>query len=124
MLQAWRVAHPPVRGLNCIFSRPLVHVGFLKSWLAGGFNDKVVRRVVEIVKSCKAGQDKLRIYITGKLPLVTTTHRTGRGVQKPGVVNIYPSQSKHPNTALDNWMAQDQQPGLHAADVQFTAKTH
>ncbi|KAA6428561.1 MAG: hypothetical protein FRX49_01437 [Trebouxia sp. A1-2] len=34
-LQAWRVAHPPVRGHNWLFSRPLVHLGFLRSWLAG-----------------------------------------------------------------------------------------
>ena len=64
--QAWRVAHPPARGLNCIFSRPLVHVGFLRSWLAGDFNKKVVSRVMEIAKSCTPGQDKLRVYITGK----------------------------------------------------------
>ena len=66
ILQAWRVPHPPARGLNCIFSRPLVHVGFLKSWLAGGFNKKVVSRVMEIAKSCNSGQDKLQVYVTGK----------------------------------------------------------
>lgn len=66
ILQAWRVAHPPARGLNCIFSRRLVHVGFLNSWLAGGFNKKVVSRVMEIAKSCNSGQNKLQIYITGK----------------------------------------------------------
>ena len=100
MLQAWRVAHPPKRGLNCIFSRPLVHVGFLKSWLAGGFNDKVVSRVVEIVKSCNPGQDSLCIYITGKLHLMQKPHSRrageGGGCSEMWGGNSSVPQAKHP----------------------------
>ncbi|KAA6428794.1 MAG: hypothetical protein FRX49_01669 [Trebouxia sp. A1-2] len=64
-LQAWRVAHPPVRGHLIFFSRPLVHVGFLQSWLAGGFNTKVIKRIMEMVDRRQPGSDKLKIIITG-----------------------------------------------------------
>ena len=70
-LQAWRVPHPPVRGHPWLFTRPLVHVGFLKSWLAGGFNTKVVARVMHLVTARPplapglAQGKPLRIYITG-----------------------------------------------------------
>ncbi|KAL0038251.1 hypothetical protein WJX79_010181 [Trebouxia sp. C0005] len=64
-LQAWRVAHPPARGHNWLFSRPLVHLGFLRSWLAGAFNDKVVNRTMEVVNSRKPASGKLQILITG-----------------------------------------------------------
>ena len=65
LLQAWRVAHPPVRGHNFFFSWPLVHKGFLTSWLAGGFNEKVVNRTLEHVSRFKAGSESPKIYITG-----------------------------------------------------------
>ncbi|DBA85888.1 TPA: hypothetical protein ACH3X1_005433 [Trebouxia sp. C0004] len=52
-LQAWRIAHPPRRGRTWLGTRPLVHVGFLKSWLAGGLKVKVVNRVLEAVQQCK-----------------------------------------------------------------------
>ncbi len=66
-LQVWRVAHPPVRGHHWMFTRPLVHVGFLKSWLAGGLNDKVVGRVMQLVHTRPAGlhAKPLKIYVTG-----------------------------------------------------------
>ena len=67
MVQAWRVAHPPVRGYNWMFSRPLVHVGFLRSWLAGAFNNKVVDRTMEVVNSRKPASGKLQILITGRI---------------------------------------------------------
>ena len=69
MVQAWRVAHPPVRGYNWMFSRPLVHVGFLRSWLAGAFNNKVVDRTMEVVNSRKPASGKLQILITGRISL-------------------------------------------------------
>ncbi len=47
-----------------------MHVGFLKSWLVGGFNEKVVSRIIEIANSRKPSSDKLQIYITGESPLV------------------------------------------------------
>ncbi len=66
-LQVWRVAHPPVRGHHWMFTRPLVHVGFLKSWLAGGLNDKVVGRIMQLVHARPAGPHArpLKIYVTG-----------------------------------------------------------
>ena len=60
------MAHPPIRGHNCIFTRPLVHVGFLQSWLAGGFNEKVLNRIMELVDSLKPGTRKLEIIVTGE----------------------------------------------------------
>jgi len=50
-----------------MFTRPLVHVGFLKSWLAGGLNDKVVGRVMQLVHTRPAGlhAKPLKIYVTG-----------------------------------------------------------
>ena len=38
MRQAWRVAHPPARGHWWLASRPLVHHGFYRSWVASGLN--------------------------------------------------------------------------------------
>ncbi|KAL0026556.1 hypothetical protein WJX77_006522 [Trebouxia sp. C0004] len=64
-LQAWRVAHPPLRGRTWCCSRPLVHVGFMKSWLAGNFNQKIVHRVMDLVHTCQPGTNKLKIYVTG-----------------------------------------------------------
>ena len=40
----------------------------MKSWLAGGFNSKVISRVMEIANSRKVSPDKLKIYVTG-MPL-------------------------------------------------------
>ncbi len=42
-----------------------MHVGFLQSWLAGGFNEKVVNRIMEMVNRRQPSPDKLKIYITG-----------------------------------------------------------
>ncbi|DBB01839.1 TPA: hypothetical protein ACH3X1_000447 [Trebouxia sp. C0004] len=66
-MQVWRVAHPPVRGHHWMFTRPLVHVGFLKSWLAGGLNHKVVGRIMQLVHARLAGlyAKPLKIYVTG-----------------------------------------------------------
>ena len=64
-VQAWRVPHPPVRGHRLCATQPLVHKGFLKCWQAGGFNHKVIKRIMELVQSSKPGSDKLKIYVTG-----------------------------------------------------------
>ncbi|KAL0050321.1 hypothetical protein WJX82_008957 [Trebouxia sp. C0006] len=67
-LQAWRIAHPPMRGTNWLGTRPLVHVGFLKSWLAGGLKHKVVSHILEAVRQCKqeSGSDQpVKIFVTG-----------------------------------------------------------
>ncbi len=44
----------------------MVHVGFMKSWLAGGFNFKVLNRIMQLVNSCKAGAGKRKILVTGE----------------------------------------------------------
>ena len=37
----------------------------MKSWLAGGFNTKVINRIMELVNSQRPGSEKLKILITG-----------------------------------------------------------
>lgn len=72
--QAWRIAHPPVRGQACLGTRPLVHVGFLKSWLAGGLKLKVVNKVLEAVQQCRQQSKSDRpvtVLVTGE---VADTH--------------------------------------------------
>ncbi|KAA6429424.1 MAG: hypothetical protein FRX49_00818 [Trebouxia sp. A1-2] len=67
-LQAWRIAHPPMRGTNWLGTRPLVHVGFLKSWLAGGLKHKVVSHILEAVRQCKQesrSDQPVKIFVTG-----------------------------------------------------------
>ena len=66
-VQAWRVAHPPVRGHTLCGTRPLVHGGFMKSWLAGGFNTKVITRVMDLVNMRKPATEPMQIYVAGKL---------------------------------------------------------
>ena len=68
--QAWRIAHPPVRGQTWLGTRPLVHVGFLKSWLAGGLKLKVVNKVLEAVQQCKQRSNSDRpvtVLVTGEV---------------------------------------------------------
>ena len=64
-VQAWRVAHPPARGHRFWGTQPLVHVGFMKSWLAGGFNQKVITRIMELVLSSTTSSQIIKIHITG-----------------------------------------------------------
>ena len=49
---------PPTRAHKLMGTRPLVHVGFMKSWLAGGFNLKVLNRVMQLIS---ARQDASRM---------------------------------------------------------------
>jgi hypothetical protein len=49
LLQAWQVPHPPKRGSGFCNDRPAVHKGFLQSYTANGFNQRIVDRVAEIV---------------------------------------------------------------------------
>lgn len=69
-LQAWRIAHPPARGSRLLCTCPLVHVGFLKSWLAGGLNLKVITAVLEAVQHCRNLQspaNQITVFVTGQL---------------------------------------------------------
>ena len=58
-----------MRGQTFLGTRPLVHVGFLKCWLAGGLNVKVVTAVTEAVQHCKqqskSGQP-VTVLVTGR----------------------------------------------------------
>eukprot|EP00208_Stichococcus_sp_RCC1054_P005346 CAMPEP_0206142186 /NCGR_PEP_ID=MMETSP1473-20131121/15880_1 /ASSEMBLY_ACC=CAM_ASM_001109 /TAXON_ID=1461547 /ORGANISM="Stichococcus sp, Strain RCC1054" /LENGTH=1445 /DNA_ID=CAMNT_0053537075 /DNA_START=238 /DNA_END=4575 /DNA_ORIENTATION=- len=49
-LQTWMHEHPPRRGRGTFFygSRPCVHNGFLRSWLANGLQSRVLQRIEEI----------------------------------------------------------------------------
>ncbi len=61
-------------------SQPLVHVGFMKTWLAGNLNLKLIDRIMEIVQSWKAEHDPSqapKIYITGKPFACAMTHAFG-----------------------------------------------
>ena len=61
-----------MRGNKWLGTRPLVLVGFLKSWLAGGLNHKVVNHVLEAVRQCKQQsklQHPVRVFVTGGLPV-------------------------------------------------------
>ena len=69
-MQAWRIPHPPVRGSSCLCTRPLVHHGFIKSWLSGGFNIKVLNHIMSIVDGwSRIGIDNTprhQIFVTGE----------------------------------------------------------
>ena len=55
-----------MRGQTLLRTRPLVHVGFLKSWLAGGLNEKVLARIMQLVMASPAGNTQcLKIQVTG-----------------------------------------------------------
>ena len=52
-------------------ARPLVHVGFLKSWLAGGLNEKVVTAVLKAVQQCRTRlglSHAITVSVTGQQP--------------------------------------------------------
>ena len=50
-------------------TRPLVHVGFLKSWLAGGLDQKVISAVRRAVQQCREKlhpAEKITVFVTGE----------------------------------------------------------
>lgn len=57
-----------MRGQTLLGTRPLVHVGFLKSWLAGGLKIKVVNLILEAVQQCKQrskSEQPVTVFVTG-----------------------------------------------------------
>lgn len=56
-VQAWQAAHPSFCGRGggggggSFRRRPAVHNGFLKSYIANGFNERIVSKVVDVVRS-------------------------------------------------------------------------
>lgn len=67
LLQVLRQRHhslPP--GHFWLGQQPLVHGGFLQSWLSGGLNLAVLRRVRQIVQDSACGIKDFKVYATGK----------------------------------------------------------
>ncbi|CAL8466201.1 g5737 [Coccomyxa elongata] len=62
-VQAWRTVHPPPRGRWG--RRPLVHVGFLRSWLRNGLDMRVKSRVMEIIQSPDFHPTFAHVVVTG-----------------------------------------------------------
>lgn len=54
--QIWRTDHPPARGSLLMHSRPVVHSGFLRCWLADGLQQRVIQRVLEVAAAWQAAQ--------------------------------------------------------------------
>ena len=48
------------------FARPLVHGGFLQSWLSDGLNARVLERVRAIVADSTVDRDEFKIFVTGE----------------------------------------------------------
>ncbi len=63
--QMWRVPHPPARGSRMLSTRPYVHAGFLRSWTAQGFSDRLTARVRDIVAAMPLKGRRARVYVTG-----------------------------------------------------------
>ena len=63
--QAWQVAHPPIRGRLCNFTRPQVHRGFLSSWRSGGFNERIVEHIRGLIAADGLDVSLMRCVVTG-----------------------------------------------------------
>ena len=61
--QAWRTPHPPERGNWWLGQQPLVHTGFLHSWVVNGLNRRVLDKLQSIVAA--GGSRPWRIITTG-----------------------------------------------------------
>lgn len=55
---------------------PLIHGGFLKSWLSSGLHKTVVARVRSVVSKSTVQKADFRIYVTGKIwiPSLSLVH--------------------------------------------------
>ncbi|KAK9902208.1 hypothetical protein WJX75_007799 [Coccomyxa subellipsoidea] len=62
-VQAWRAVHPPKRGRWG--RRPLVHVGFLKSWTQNGLDIRLIARIREIIQGPDFSPTDAFVAITG-----------------------------------------------------------
>ncbi len=63
--QAWYAAHPPKRGSWWKGTRPFVHRGFLRTWVANGLNRKIVDRMLRAVERMQDSPGKVKLYVTG-----------------------------------------------------------
>ena len=86
--QAWYATHPPKRGEWWMGTRPYVHQGFLKSWVANGLNKRIVERCVLAVKRMQAQAygAPIKLYITGAIC-------TGKGYTSAISGMLMPSRS-------------------------------
>lgn len=57
--------HSPKRGSALLCSRPRVHAGFLRSWTANGFNERVLEHIGEIVDTQQMDLSSVRVLLTG-----------------------------------------------------------
>lgn len=64
-MQAWQAVHPPLRGR--VWTRPRVHAGFLKSWLAGNLKGKVLTSVLKHLQDQSKVSSVKRVLVTGQL---------------------------------------------------------
>ncbi|BDA51088.1 probable lipase at N-terminal half [Coccomyxa sp. Obi] len=62
-VQAWRTVHPPPRGRWG--RRPMVHVGFLRSWMRNRLDIRVKSRVMEIIQSPEFNSTFAHVILTG-----------------------------------------------------------
>ena len=47
-------------------TQPLVHGGFLQSWLSDGLHKRVLHRVREIIRESTVDREDFHIYVTGQ----------------------------------------------------------
>ncbi|KAK9814642.1 hypothetical protein WJX72_009144 [[Myrmecia] bisecta] len=64
-IKFWWSTHPPARGSYLLFDRPMVHTGFLDSWLANGLNLRVVECINRVVNAKGTDRDHIKVLITG-----------------------------------------------------------
>ena len=64
--------HPPLRGSYWLRSRPMVHGGFLQSWMANGLQARVLALVREIVAQASVSSSDFKVYLTGECRLLCT----------------------------------------------------
>ena len=62
--QACRAVHPPKRGRWD--GRPLVHMGFLRSWTSNGLDIRVISRIREIIQRPSFNAAEATVAVTGE----------------------------------------------------------
>ena len=62
-MQAWLAMHEPQRG--DFWSKPKVHSGFQRCWLANGFNVRVRQHIDSLFDSGVLEHGKVKVYVTG-----------------------------------------------------------
>ncbi|KAK9814286.1 hypothetical protein WJX72_003434 [[Myrmecia] bisecta] len=64
-IKFWWAAHPPKRGRLCMLNRPMVHSGFLDSWLANGLNLRVVECINRVLNGKGVDRLAIKVLVTG-----------------------------------------------------------